>query len=120
MAEKWILTPSEKVGGEGISEKRENKSPKCHKNEPFPIFGHVAHISVVGPKSFFSAIFPLFQEEKNSLNINFWAGDSWDITDPDVGISRTISFLKVIFRSLVCKQWFPNRGSRFVTKQRLN
>ena len=43
--------------------------------------------------------------EKNSLNIKFWAGYSWDIRDPDVGISRTKTLCKWPFSVVLDRKW---------------
>ena len=47
----------------------------------------------------------LDQVRKNSLNIKFWAGYSWDIRDPDVGISRTKTLCKWPFSVVLDREW---------------
>ena len=43
--------------------------------------------------------------KKKNLNIEFLGGSSWDIRDPDVGISRTKTLCKWPFSVVLDREW---------------
>ena len=47
----------------------------------------------------------LYSDRENSLNIKFWAGHSWGIRDPDVGIAQTKTLCNWPFSVLLDREW---------------
>ena len=86
-------------------DRRQSQSTPWEQNPQFPTNSHF--LLILFPQMRRPAGHPKGrnQETKNSLKIKFWAGYSWDIRDPDVGISRTTTLCRWPMSVVLDREW---------------